>query len=119
LKRAVFRSSNLSHDALPRQAQSLSDLGPSSSSPWESSRPPEAEKDTWTAVSEMMEANVKVAYRYASSMSNWASSFISNLDPTALLFEDEEDDYLDARCVTTSRMARCSERYAAAVVSAP
>ena len=58
-----------------------------------SSRP--AEPDVWTetlnAVSTTVEQNVKVAVSYASSLSSWASTLIANLDPTSLLFEEDED----------------------------
>lgn len=53
------------------------------------------ESDVWTdalnAVSTSMEQNIKVAASYASSLSSWASTLIANLDPTSLLFEDDDE----------------------------
>lgn len=51
--------------------------------------------DSWTetlnAVSNTVESNLRIAADYASTLGGWASSLIANLDPTTLLFEDDED----------------------------
>ena len=47
--------------------------------------------DTLNAVSSTVEQNMKVAASYASSLSSWASTLIANLDPTSLLFEDDDE----------------------------
>lgn len=57
-----------------------------------------AADDSWTetinAVSSTLEENMRTAVNYASAFSGWASNLIANLDPTTLLFEDDEDyDY--------------------------
>ena len=58
--------------------------------------------DAWTetlnAVSSTLEENMRSAVTYASVFSGWASSLIANLDPTTLLFEDDEDYDYSGRC---------------------
>lgn len=55
----------------------------------------DGETDVWTdtlnAVSTSVEQNLKVAANYASSLGSWASTLIANLDPTSLLFEDDDE----------------------------
>lgn len=59
--------------------------------------------DSWTetlnAVSTTLESNMRTAVNYAGVFSGWASNLIANLDPTTLLFEDDEDyDYPGRYC---------------------
>ena len=63
---------------------------------------PGSQADPWTeavnAVSTTVEQNLKVAATYASSLSSWASTLIANLDPAALLFEDDDEYDGPVRC---------------------
>ena len=67
---------------------------------------PGAQADPWTeavnAVSTTVEQNLKVAATYASSLSSWASTLIANLDPAALLFEDDDEYDGPVRCAMAS-----------------
>ncbi len=74
---------------------------------------PGSQADPWTeavnAVSTTVEQNLKVAATYASSLSSWASTLIANLDPAALLFEDDDEYDGPVRCTRAlcTRPARC------------
>ena len=65
---------------------------------------PASQADPWTeavnAVSTTVEQNLKVAATYASSLSSWASTLIANLDPAALLFEDDDEYDGPVRCAS-------------------
>ena len=71
---------------------------------------PGSQADPWTeavnAVSTTVEQNLKVAATYASSLSSWASTLIANLDPAALLFEDDDEYDGPIRCAPA--LASCS-----------
>ena len=45
-----------------------------------------------------VETNLRIAADYATTLGGWASSLIANLDPTTLLFEDDEDYDMPNRC---------------------
>lgn len=51
--------------------------------------------DSWTdalnSMSTTLETNMRSAVDYASTFGGWASDMIATLDPTTLLFEDDED----------------------------
>ena len=74
---------------------------------------PSPQADPWTeavnAVSTTVEQNLKVAATYASSLSSWASTLIANLDPAALLFEDDDEYDGPIRCVWSNakQSSRC------------
>ena len=56
--------------------------------------------DPFKTLQSLMPASrrAQVAANYASSLSSWASTLIANLDPTSLLFEDDEEYDGPMRC---------------------
>lgn len=89
------RQAQIRRDALlarSMQAHSISDspmrrggdggIGLTPDDPW---------TETLNSVSEAFESNVRTAVDYASTFGGWASDLMASLDPTSLLFEDDED----------------------------